>query len=157
MTTLGVWAAANLAVGLAGDLAGGDEPARYAYQMSWMWGAVNGVLAGVGLAGALGASPGARPYREALMEARSTETLFLVNGVLDLAYVGAGAWLWERGLRTADPRTQGYGQAVVVQGAFLLLFDGVLLLLRRDLRLGLEALPVDLVPVPRGAGLSWRF
>lgn len=151
MVTLGTWALGNLAVGLWGDLVREDDggSARYFYQMSWMWGAVNGVIAGFGLFQTFNDDSAKHGgYRASLDRARTTEVIYLVNGALDLGYLGAGAWLWERGLRTEDRVLEGYGQAIVLQGAFLLLFDGALFLLSRTITSDLEQLPVELIPVP---------
>lgn len=159
MLTLGTWALGNVGVGLWGDFIREDEGGseRFFHQMNWMWGAVNGVIAGIGLYAAYSASPENHDYLSSLNQARTTETIFLINGVLDLAYVGTGAWLWERGLRTQDRVLEGYGQSVMLQGTFLLLFDGVVYVLRRTLTDELEGLPVQLVPTYRGAMLRGHF
>ena len=52
-------------------------------------------------------------------------TVFLINGGLDLAYIGAGIGLARWAAHRGDPIREGWGQALVTQGAFLLVFDGV--------------------------------
>lgn len=157
MVTLGIWSAGNLAVGLVGDLGGDeDDAARYFHQMNWMWGAVNGVISGFGLASAFGGEL-ETDWAKAVSKARTTELVFLVNGVLDLSYMAVGAWLWERGLRTDEVILEGYGQSLVMQGAFLFVFDWVLFGVRRGVTGSLEGLPIRLVPTPMGASLVGRF
>jgi hypothetical protein len=158
MITLGVWAAANVGVGLAGDFgASGDGPRRFFFQMSWAWGLVNGAIAGFGIADAFSEAPSKLGYLESVDQARATELAYLVNGALDLSYMAVGAWLWERGLRARDARLEGYGQALVLQGAFLLAFDGAMFGLSRTVSEDLEALPVKLVPMGTGAAVVGRF
>ena len=43
-----------------------------------------------------------------------------------VGYVLLGSWLWERGARTSSTMLEGFGQSIVLQGAFLLVFDVVL-------------------------------
>lgn len=157
MITLGTWGVANLGVGLVGDLSGNeDDPTRYFHQMNWMWGAVNGALAGIGLYSAFSGELES-DYQESLRKARQTELVFLLNGILDLSYMSVGAWLWERGLRTEEPVLEGYGQSLVMQGGFLFLFDGVMFFVRRSVTSDLTALPIQLVPTPTGMALVGRF
>lgn len=157
MVTLGAWSLGNLTVGLVGDLSGDeDDAARYFHQMNWMWGAVNGVISGFGMASAFGGEL-ETDWAKAVSKARTTEIVFLVNGVLDLSYMAVGAWLWERGLRTEEAVLEGYGQSLVMQGAFLFVFDWVLFGVRRGVTGSLEGLPIRLVPTPTGASLVGRF
>ena len=160
MTTLGVWAVANVGVGLWGDFIRRDtgDSQRFLHQMNWLWGVANGAIAGVGLASALSADPASSDYTETLAKVRAREVVFAVNGALDLAYMGAGAWLWERGFRTSERRLEGYGQSLVIQGGFLLLFDGIMYSLSRRLSHKVDKLPVQLVPTPTGGmALVGRF
>ncbi len=159
MLTLGAWAAGNLTVGLIGDLGGQpDRPERYFHQMNWMWGAVNGVIAGFGIAGAFAEHRTGDGFLDRLHVARTTEYIFLFNGALDLAYLGVGAWMWERGLRTEEPVLEGYGMALIMQGGFLLLFDGIMFTLSHLLvTKPLDDLPIRLVPTPTGAAVAGTF
>ena len=57
-----------------------------------------------------------------------TENLYLFNAGLDVAYLATGFYLLEKGRNTtasgSAERWQGYGQSLLLQGGFLLLFDG---------------------------------
>jgi hypothetical protein len=58
-------------------------------------------------------------------ERNSFRKLLLINSLLDVAYVGVGTALAASG----RDNLKGHGYGIIVQGAFLLLFDGVNLLL----------------------------
>ena len=58
-------------------------------------------------------------------EKRSFRKLLLINSLLDAAYVGVGTALAASG----RDNLKGHGYGIIIQGAFLLLFDGINLLL----------------------------
>jgi hypothetical protein len=62
-------------------------------------------------------------------EKRSFRRLLLINSLLDIAYVGVGTAL----VASGRDGLRGHGYGVIVQGAFLLLFDGINLLLIPDI------------------------
>jgi hypothetical protein len=50
----------------------------------------------------------------------------LINAGLDLGYIGLGLWMQERGQRPGidnAARLRGWGNAILVQGGFLLAYD----------------------------------
>ena len=57
-----------------------------------------------------------------------TEKLYLFNAGLDVAYLATGLYLLEKGRNPtaagSPDRWRGYGQSLLLQGGFLLLFDG---------------------------------
>jgi hypothetical protein len=57
-------------------------------------------------------------------EKQNFRMLLLVNSLLDIVYVGVGTAL----AASRRDRLKGHGYGVIVQGAFLLLFDGINLL-----------------------------
>ena len=63
---------------------------------------------------------------EVLKQQHKIEKIFLVNGLLDMAYIGGGAYLNNRGNNNNDDKLKGYGSAIILQGAFLLLFDATM-------------------------------
>lgn len=129
LLVLGSWAAGNL---LVSGIATGqtDGSAHYFHQMNIGWGAVNLALAGAGLLAAHRAAhaPGAPTDRPSAVRAQlRTENLYLFNAGLDVAYLATGAYFLEksRNPATDNPnRWRGYGQSLLLQGGFLLLFDG---------------------------------
>ena len=58
-------------------------------------------------------------------EKRNFRKLLLINSLLDIAYVGIGTAMAASG----RDKLKGHGYGIIVQGAFLLLFDGINLLL----------------------------
>ncbi len=129
LAVLGSWAVSNL---LVSGIANGqtDGSAHYFHQMNVGWGAVNLVLAGSGYLAARRASHQPAPDRAGNVRAQfRTENLYLFNAGLDVAYLATGLYLLEKGHNPtasgSSERWRGYGQSLLLQGGFLLLFDGV--------------------------------
>lgn len=131
MATLGGWAVANLAVGGVGMATATDPRWCAFHQGNAAWNVVNLGIAGASLWGLSEEVPGEGGAAGALARARKSEVVLAVNAGLDVAYLTAGAWLWERGAAGAGPQQVGLGQALVIQGAFLLAFDATLLAVHR--------------------------
>lgn len=128
MLVLGSWGVANLATGLIGNSKAGGE-AKYFHQMNAVWGAVNIGIAAASYFGNRKLNPGKYNWQGSVNEQHKIEKIFLVNGALDLAYMAGGLCMREYGKRkmigTGHDRWKGYGNSLLLQGAFLLLFDGV--------------------------------
>jgi len=123
MWVLGGWAVANMGMGAVGWVTASDVRTRSFHLGNLAWNTVNLALAGVGLWNALKA-PGAAPDARALLQASEfQEKLFFVNAALDVAYLATAAFLWQRGDARGDAQLIGFGQALALQGAFLLVFD----------------------------------
>lgn len=126
MTVLGSWAGANLITNgiLLSNSSGSD---KYFYQMNVYWNVVNGALAGLGLLGTKKNQGNLSAFQN-LEEQSSTEKTFLINTGLDAAYVMTGVYLLEKSKNSVDNQNmlKGYGQSVILQGGFLLLFDGIM-------------------------------
>lgn len=109
----------SLASVLAGGVALARRPGPVATgvaRQGLAWGAVDLGVAALSLR-----PPRPAPEQQA---AASLRRLLLLNSVLDVGYVVAGALLWRAGtVRGRDSRGDGAG--VVVQGAFLLVLDTV--------------------------------
>ncbi|WP_082556545.1 hypothetical protein [Modestobacter sp. Leaf380] len=104
-TVLGGWAAASVVAGAALSL---SPRTRGFGRQTAAWGAVDGVIAGVGAH---------NRRRRGPTDPGRLRRVLLVNAGLDVGYLALGAAL----LRT--DRWRGDGAAVVVQGAFLLALD----------------------------------
>ena len=128
LTVLGGWAVGNLLV--SGIATGQTEgSAHYFHQMNIGWGAVNLVLAGTGYLAARRATNQPAPDRAGNVRAQlRTENLYLFNAGLDVAYLATGLYLLEKSRNPtaagSPDRWRGYGQSLLLQGGFLLLFDG---------------------------------
>lgn len=125
MGTLIGWAVANIGVGAVG-WATTEGRWRAFHQMNVAWNAVN---LGIGIAGYLGSSGASEPPGgpvDALDESRGIQQILLLNAGLDVAYVAGGGWLREVGRSRDEPSFVGWGEGMMVQGAFLLGLDAVL-------------------------------
>lgn len=124
---LGGWAAANLGAGamVSGKAERGSEAWHFG-NMTMGWSAIN---LGIAVPGLLALRKEARTPLDipgTFKAQHRTEALYLINTGLDLGYMGLGLWMQERGLRTAGQdgaRLRGFGNAILVQGAFLFAYD----------------------------------
>ena len=129
MYVLGSWAVGSMVwggVGWASSKTDGSH--KYFHQMNLAWGAINGLLAGLSLAGGKKMDRNLS-FSESVKAQRSTEKLYLINAGLDLAYIGTGAWLVQKsktGNAKNPAQLEGFGNSILVQGGFLLLFDGIM-------------------------------
>ncbi len=134
MLTLGTWAVANITSGfvVAGQTSG---TTKYVWQMNAYWNFINLGLAGMGYLRALKEARKSYSLLENYDAQNALEKIYFFNFGLDLGYIGAGLYLRERGLNSINFKTnaqlQGYGTSIVVQGCFLLLMDGVMILVHR--------------------------
>lgn len=127
------WSALNLVgSGLGYGLDEDRQRTRYFHQMNVMWNVVNAGIATAGLLGLRNELGQTVTATGALEEAMSFEKILLFNAGLDLAYIAAGGYLYERGRRTDSVRLQGYGQSLWLQGGFLFAFDLAVYFLTRQ-------------------------
>ena len=157
MVVLGSWAGANLVTNgiLLSNSSGSD---KYFYQMNVYWNVVNGALAGLGVLGAKKTQGNLSAF-QTLEEQSSTEKTFLINTGLDAAYVMTGVYLLEKSKNSMDNQDmlKGYGQSVILQGGFLLLFDGIMYGVHRShLKKG-KAIFENLTFTGNQVGFVWRF
>ncbi len=83
------------------------------------WGLIDGLIAGYATHDL---NKKLQSGRLNLVEERETfRKVLLVNGLLDLLYVGTGAALMKYG----NTQWQGHGAGIMLQGSFLFLFDGI--------------------------------
>jgi hypothetical protein len=132
MTVLGSWAGANLITnGVLLANASGSNKAFY--QMNIYWNVVNGALASLGLLQRSKNQVNMSGF-QTLEQQHSTEKVFLLNTALDVAYVVGGVYLLEKSKNTTSDQDQlkGFGQSVILQGGFLLLFDGMMYAVHRS-------------------------
>jgi hypothetical protein len=124
MVILGSWAVGNMVWGGIGASQTTGETKAF-HQMNLYWNSVNLVIAGFGYWQATKETPGTDFW--ATIEAQhGIEKVLLFNGALDLAYIAGGLYMKERGFRKGNERLIGFGKSVILQGAFLMAFDGVM-------------------------------
>jgi len=115
-----LWAVASVLVGAA-MLAWGDAFWRGVGLMFIAWGSIDGLI---GLAGRWFADRNRRRLRgdpgAPAREAGRIRRILWINAGLDILYIAGGAWLL---VTAADPGGAGAGLGIVIQGAFLLVFD----------------------------------
>jgi hypothetical protein len=127
MEVLGGWGALNLATGAIAWPNSTSPEARYFFKMNTIWGAVN---FGTGLLTYAGLQKQRKKHftaAETLKEQQRIEKIFRINSYLDVAYIGAGLYLRIAGDSRHSPIMKGYGESVILQGGFLLLFDQLML------------------------------
>lgn len=125
MEILSSWAIANLAIGTTASF-NATGSTKYFYQMNALWNIANLAAAIPGYINASKKTGKPLTADETLKEQKKIETIFLVNGGLDLVYIAGGIYLDNRGNTTNSDKLRGYGTGVILQGAFLLLFDGTM-------------------------------
>jgi len=126
MLILGSWAIGNLVASpiLASQSTGST---KHFHQMNGYWNIVNAALAGFGYLGVRSAMQQELGLTEVLDEQIKLEKLLLFNSALDIGYMLGGAYLIERSKNTLKKpeRLKGFGQSLMLQGGFLLVFDAI--------------------------------
>lgn len=124
MLTLGSWSAMNLIGSGIGWVTSGEGEAKYFHQMNVMWNTVNLGLAIPGYIKARKANH-ALSLGQTIDEQFRTEKIFLFNTALDLTYMTSGILLRNESKYNLEKGDQfmGFGNSLLLQGGFLLLFD----------------------------------
>ena len=126
MLSLGSYALANFAIIGVAYFSSEDEYSKRYHEMNVMWNTVN---MGLALPGYIKARRGGQPMTRAemLKAQKKTESIFLINDVLDLGYIATGIWMREVAPNQLDQEDlfKGYGNSLILQGSFLLAFDAV--------------------------------
>ena len=125
MLVLGSWAVGNIAVGLIGMSSTNNPETKAFHQMNAGWGAVNLTLAGFGYYSAAHADPSSFDLAQTSEELHKMQKILLFNAGLDLAYMAGGLWMLEKSNNsTTNPEQwSGFGKSLLMQGAFLMVFD----------------------------------
>ncbi len=132
MSVLGSWAAGNF-IYSGVSLKGAEGAERYFHIMNIGWNAVNFAIATGGMVEALVAKPGSFNLDATITMQRRMETILLVNTGLDVAYMGTGLLLTH--LADSSSRREvllGFGNSLMLQGGFLLVFDLILYAIHRS-------------------------
>jgi hypothetical protein len=133
LAVLSAWALLNL-IGSGYMVRSADRrtAAYYFHGMNVSWGAINAALACWGILNLHFRVPAGLGLAELFRTQLYYENLFLFNTGLDVAYVMTGSYL--QALAAAPQQRQpvrllGFGQALWLQGGFLLAFDAAMWLL----------------------------
>lgn len=124
MLVLGSWAAINLISSpiLAHHSTGST---KYFHQMNGGWNLFNIAIAGVGYYQATKLGQCDLSLANSLLEQQKIEKLLLFNAGLDVAYVATGLYLIQKAKNSTNnqDRFKGFGQSLILQGAWLFVFD----------------------------------
>ena len=124
MMVLGGWALANIAGGIV--LSNNtDGSQKYFHQMNAGWNTINLAIAGFGYYAAMRTDPGSFDLYQSINEQHKFQKILLFNAGLDVGYMLGGLYMIERSKNTTNKpeRLKGFGQAIILQGGFLLAFD----------------------------------
>ncbi|WP_426667937.1 DUF6992 family protein [Mucilaginibacter sp. McL0603] len=126
MEVLGGWGILNLGTGAIGWANSTNLESRYFFEMNTIWGAADFGVALIGYGGLQKQRKKTFTAAETLEEQKRIEKIFFINGILDVAYIGTGLYLKLEGDSRNSPIMKGYGESILIQGGFLLIFDGVM-------------------------------
>ena len=158
MTALGAWGLLNVVQGSisATNTVG---PEHYFHQMSAYFNTVNVGIAAVGFFGIKKQLLKTNTLASEIQAQRQIQKILLINSALDVGYFATGLILRNAGIKNLNAKTQGYGGSIMLQGAFLLVYD----LLqygahhKNGKKLGQKIGVWSLGPTTTGMGLSYRF
>ncbi len=156
MIALTSWGGINLVSGAIGWRTNTGE-SSYFHQMNASWGLIN---AGIGTAALLIQSKKPSSIQTALEFSHKTEKILYLNTGLDVAYVTAGFLFKSASKNNPENamRFQGFGNSLLMQGGFLLLFDITQLILHtRHRKLNKESLWNNLSMSDSGLGLKYTI
>lgn len=124
MYVLGGWSISNIAIGsiLMGQREGTE---KYFHQMNAGWGVINLGIASVSLWMFMKTDPTTFSLTETWKAQQNIQKILLFNAGLDIGYMMGGLYLRERAKRpgAAYERLRGFGNSIILQGAFLFVFD----------------------------------
>ena len=125
MVALAGWSVVNI-VGSGFATNTRNKEMRYFHQMNVMWGGINLALSGLGYFGASREKIDNPVLADVLKHQNRIEKTYLINLGLDVAYVGAGLLMNKTSDNQKNPaKFEGYGNSIMVQGGFLLLYDAI--------------------------------
>ncbi len=126
MLVLGGWSVANIVVsGIATNTR--NKEMRYFHQMNVMWGGINLAFAGLGYWGAGKEKIDNPTLASVLKHQNKIEKTYLINAGLDIVYIGSGLLMNKTSDNQKNPeKFEGYGNSIMLQGGFLLLYDAII-------------------------------
>ncbi len=124
MYVLGAWAITNMSSGAYGWSKNTGER-MYFHQMNFFWNTINLSIAGITLYNNNQIDFSILNQNDIINKHIKTESIFLINSALDVGYIGAGLFLKHLSKKSSKriDLLKGYGNSVILQGSFLLVFD----------------------------------
>ncbi|MFZ1786472.1 MAG: hypothetical protein WAU23_14800 [Ferruginibacter sp.] len=134
MIALAGWSVVNIAGSAIATDTRNDEN-RYFHQMNVMWGGINLAIAGLGYWGASREKIDNPTLADVLKHQNKIEKTYLINAGLDLVYVGSGLLMNKTADNQKNPgQFRGYGNSIMLQGGFLLVYDAIAYAIHRKHR-----------------------
>ena len=129
MFVLGGWALANIISGTTLSFTMKGE-AKYFNQFNALWNTVN---LGLAVNGLLNTGTDSLSLYNSVTGHQTLQNIFVLNAGLDLAYIATGFFLKEKA-KTSEKKEllTGYGNSLLVQGAFLLVFDAAMYFIHQN-------------------------
>jgi hypothetical protein len=129
MLVLGGWALANIVSGTTLSFTTQGE-AKYFNQFNALWNTVN---LGLALNGLFNTGTDSLSMLNSVTGHQTLQNIFVLNAGLDLAYIATGLFLKEKA-KNSDKKDilNGYGNSLLVQGAFLLVFDAAMYFIHQN-------------------------
>jgi hypothetical protein len=159
MIVLMTWAGANIMSGtIYRNNAEGDT--KYFHEMNALFNTVNLFLGASGYYNASRETPRSEAFHILGQQLKLEKTL-LFNVGIDVAYTATGLYLLEKGNNQNDilsrQRLRGYGRSLILQGAFLFLFDGIFYGIEANASNNLREAMSMIFISSSGIGLNYRF
>jgi len=156
MTFLTSWAATNIAGGTTAYYLAKDPEWKYFHEMNVYWNTVN---LGLGISGLLLNRKAKTDlnFTESIRAQKKVERVFLVNSAIDLFYIGGGLAMKNYQNAKNRERIQGYGNSLILQGSFLLVFDVVEYFLHRENGFRIKSFNPNLSLSFNGNSLGLRY
>lgn len=124
---LSSWSAANLVISpiLSKNLYSSSTRNDYFHEMNFNWNLLNAGI--VGLGHFLVRKDSKKPWdiNGLLAKKKKTQTSLLINMGLDVAYIISGLLI--KNSKSNVSQNQGFGNSIMLQGGYLLLYDAIFL------------------------------
>ena len=153
------WSGANLIGGTIG-WATTEGEWKYFSQMTTVWSIINLGISIPGLLGSFKTYENGVPTSQLIKSQYGSEQTYLINGGLDFLYIGSGAVLSAISNQHPNNREllRGFGNAIMIQGGFLLIFDFIQYFRHRHQRTSSDAIFIDGLSLSNnGIGLKYTF
>jgi hypothetical protein len=159
MLFLGGWSITNLAFSGA-KMTQTEDSDFYFHQMNVAWNAVNLTIAGFGYWHSKRTDISSFDLSTTIKAQRRVQNILLINSGLDIAYMAGGWYLLNRSnsVEENSDLMKGYGQSLLLQGGFLLVFDLIQYRLHTKRNTILKSFSDKLeIQVGSTIGLKYRF
>lgn len=125
MIALAGWSVANIVISGIATKESNYEMQNF-HQMNVMWGSINLAIAGLGYWSARREKIDNPTIESVLKHQNRLKKTYLVNAGLDVLYMAGGLIMTNTSMNQKDPdKFKGYGNSIILQGGFLLVYDAI--------------------------------